>query len=227
METHAIKLQVGVPLQITFVADENRVRHYVHLLGYAPERSLIVTTPYLNGKGLLVREGQSLIVRLLAGNTVLGFTTEVLRSCARPYPYLHVAYPREMEEIVVRKALRVNVDLIASVYNDSADPQRTRQHSAVINDISTTGAQLVAAEELGQAGEMLAVQARFVFGNGQEYQEYLTLPAIVRSIARLEQQAGDDRLGWRHGVEFHMLGQAETMVLHGFVYEQIIRNMAG
>ncbi len=224
METRALRLQVGTPLQITFVSDERQVRHYVQLIGYVAERSLVVSAPHLEGKAMLVREGQLLVVRLLAGNTVLGFTSEVLRSCSRPYPYLHVAYPREMAEIVVRKALRVGVNLIASVYNESADPEHTKPISAVITDISTSGAQLVVSEQLGQADEMLTVQARFAVG---AVQEYLTLPAAVRSFASLEAEGEGEANGprWRYGIEFQILEQSDAMVVHGFVYEQIIRTM--
>jgi len=110
--TH-LALEIGDNLQMQFVDDETR--HYVKVIGYVPGKSLLVTTPRHDGKFLMVREAQRVVVRLMSGNEIVGFTVPVLRSQVQPYPYLHLDFPKNMQAVTVRKALPVKLDMMASV----------------------------------------------------------------------------------------------------------------
>ena len=76
-KNNGLKLNAGDTLQMQYVGDQAKARYYVRLIGYLPGQSLIVTTPRSEGKIMLVREGQGFVIRLLAGNAVFGFASQL------------------------------------------------------------------------------------------------------------------------------------------------------
>jgi c-di-GMP-binding flagellar brake protein YcgR len=217
VQSPEIKLQVGATLQLQFADDERKERRYVRLIGYLPAQSIIVTTPRAEGKVMLIREGQLFTVRLLAGNAVYAFTATVMRVHTRPYPYLHLSYPKKIESIVLRKAHRVATKLIVVVENENPDKAAGKAKSAVIRDISTAGAQLTASESLGELGETISIAVRVEVGG---VEQYLTLPAIIRRkfIEKPEEKPNEET----YGVEFQFVEDNDRLILHGFVYERLI-----
>jgi c-di-GMP-binding flagellar brake protein YcgR len=221
-EEAQLKLQAGDTVQLQYAGDEQRSRYYVRVIGYAPGQSVLVTTPRVNGKVQIVRDGQVFVVRLLAANTVHAFTATVLRSCTRPYAYLHLSYPKQLESLVVRKAQRVPVRLIVSVQNEEPEKGLAKPAAGVLGDISTTGALLTAEQALGAIGDMLSIAARFQVGDAEHY---LTVPARLRRLEQLEPQNEAGQARWEHGVEFELVDEDVSVALHGFVYEQLVNGM--
>ncbi len=214
-----LKIQVGETLQLQPRDGEDSRRLQVKLIGYVPGASLLVTTPTVGGKTMIMREGQPFVVRMLSGKRIVGFTTTILRSCARPFPYLHLAYPLEVEQITVRQAERVRVKLYASLKNGNPDYPSDKPRSATIVDISTSGALMVAAEPLGAVGDAVAVRCALKIG-GKE--KLLSLPAHIRSI----HSGPNDEYGGGscyHGLEFNARDEQDVFALHGYVYEQIVK----
>ena len=215
-----LALDVGDVLQLQFLPDESQERFYVKVIGYLHERSLIVTTPHVNGKYMLVREGQALAVRLLSGNNIMAFTVNVLRSCGRPYPYLHLSYPKEMQAIMVRKAQRVNFKCQAEVsLTNPVNPTETMSHLVGVEDISTSGALFVSTEPLGNTKDLLSVNLSLNVANEDET---LGLVSIIRNCRQRESREG--KLENLYGVEFQFADRQESIMLHAFVYEQIVNS---
>lgn len=208
----------GETLQLQFVSDPQEMRHYVRLIGHLPGASLIVTTPRRGGSYLLVREDQAVVVRLLSGESVYGFNTKVLRACARPYPYLHLAYPDAFQHIVVRRAQRAVVHLIAAVRNHTREEEAGGQSLAcLIEDLSTTGALISAKEALGDEGDRVSVTARFEVA---EFHDDITLSGVIRNCRR-RTPAGADGYPYLYGVEFQFLEPRDSMVIYAYVCQEI------
>ena len=223
MEPLDLRLQIGESLHLqTRDGDEAR-RLHVRVIGYLPGHSLVVATPRVNNKVMIMREGQPFVVRVLVGNRVVGFTTRVLRSCARPYPYLHLEYPQEMEQIVVRKAPRVRVKLFASLKNENPAYKFDKPHSATVVDISTSGAQLLADAQLGEVGDAVSITSVIKVG---EAEKLLTIPAKLRNVHVEHPEEGPGEASYSHGLEFRIANQDDLFVLHGYVYEQIIKSQS-
>jgi c-di-GMP-binding flagellar brake protein YcgR len=219
MDYSDLKFQVGETLQLQPRDGEDSRRLQVKLIGYLPGASLLVTTPTVGGKTMIMREGQPFVVRMMLGKRIVGFTTTILRSCARPFPYLHLAYPSEVEQITVRKAQRVRVKLFAALKNSNPEFQFEKPHSATIVDISTAGALLVAGEQLGAAGDSVEVRCALkIAGN----EKLLSLPAVIRNVhvGQSEEHAGGS---YYHGLEFNLRDEQNSFALHGYVYEQIVK----
>ena len=155
MTNENLALEIGDTLQMQFLTSVGDERHYVKVMGYAVDKSVLVTAPRVNGRQLEVREGEKIVARLMVGNDIVGFTGKVLRVCSNPYRYLHLSYPKDMQAITVRKALRVNISMIASLrsslengdFNHDAVPR-----SITIVDLSTTGALFYLARYIGRSG---------------------------------------------------------------------------
>lgn len=223
MDSANLGLEVGDSLQLQFVNDTGDNRHYVKVVGCYPGRSIIVSTPQSGGRIMLVRQDQTVIVRIMIGNDVVGFNSSVLRSCARPYPYLHLAYPKELQSSSVRKALRVSLDSVVSLRRLRANGEPDRGRGAFAGrtrDISTTGALVSSSSRLGGLGERVSVAMRVaIAGFGEE----IRLGATIRNIAVLA--VGDDTAGTLYGIEFDPPDRREAVLLHAHVYQTILQHM--
>lgn len=219
MDYSDLKMQVGETLQLQPRDGEDSRRMQVKLIGYLPGASLVVTTPTVGGKTMIMREGQPFVVRMMIGNRIVGFTTTILRSCARPFPYLHLAYPGEVEQITVRKAQRVRVKLFTTLKNSNPEFQFDKPRSATVVDISTTGALMVAGEPLGAPGDSISMRCALRVGGTEKL---LSLPAVMRNIhVGPSEEYGDG--GYYHGLEFELKDEQDIFALHGYVYEQIVK----
>lgn len=218
MSDQLLQLKVGDVIQVQLSADEQSdARSMARVIGYLPGVSLLIGAPRANGSTLRMREGQPLTLRLLTGNTVYGFASSVLRVCNLPFPYLHVAYPKEFASAVVRKAQRASTSVIASVDNpDQADGAK-EPYPVVISDLSVAGASLLSPQQVGQVGDVIMVRTKLAAGG---VERYLSLAGVIRGV-RPHEEPGGDGTRFRHGVEFQMLAPEDQLVLHGFVYEQI------
>ncbi len=220
-----LALDIGDILQLQFLGDDSEARYYVKVIGYLEDRSLLITAPQSNGKLLRVREGQPLAARMMAGTDLVGFTVSVRRICVAPYAYLHLTYPKDFQSVTVRKALRVTLNMAAtaqafSVGSDEISPE-AETRKVLIRDMSTTGALLVADAPLAETGNCLAVSVSIEVA---EAVEELTFTVVVRNIkVEPAQEKGKPSL-FLHGVEFQFSDRRESVLLHAFVYEQIVNN---
>lgn len=216
-DTQDLQLNVGDMVQLQFALDETQRKHPTRVIGYLAGKSLLVTTPRIDGKVMLVREGQPVVVRMLSRNSVYAFNTQVLATSLKPYAYLHLTYPQSIEKIVVRKAMRVAADLETNITCVSADdPAANVQTKGRIRDLSTAGAMVAAGQCLGQVGELLTLTLRIPVAG---VQKYLKISAVIRSLREAAQEDGSK--DWQHGVEFQLLEEMDSILLHGFVYEQL------
>ncbi len=212
-----LELQIGDALQLQFVTDEQKRRHYSKVIGYLQGHSVLITTPRVDGNIILAREDQVVIVRMMTGNEVYGFTTQILSTSLRPYPYLHLAYPKEMEHITVRKAERISIRLVGSAEPETSDTEKSKTHSVVILDMSTSGAMIEVKKPIGDMGDIITLSTKIEVG-GKE--EYISLPCVIRNVIHK-----DDESHYKHGLEFQLLDQKDHFVLYGYVYEQMLAHM--
>lgn len=223
MDSVNLGLEVGDSLQLQFVNDSSGNRHYVKVLGCYPGRSILVGTPQIGGRIMLVRQDQAVIVRLMIGNDVVGFNSTVMRSCARPYPYLHLAFPKELQSSSVRKALRVSLDAVVSMRRLGADDQPDRSQPAFAGrtrDISTTGALVSSSGRLGGVGDRVSLAMQVAVAG---YSEEIRMTSTIRNTTVVT--PADEIAGTLFGLEFDALARREAILLHGHVYQTILQHM--
>ena len=222
MEHHDLKIQVGEAVHLQPRDGEDSRRMNVRIIGYMVGVSLLVTTPKVRDKVMIIREGQPFVVRMMMGNQIVGFATRVLRTCTRPFHSLHLSCPEEMEQITVRKAQRVRVKLFASLKNPNPAFQSDKPQTGTIVDISISGAMLIADEPMGEVGDEVSLGCAVKIG---DYEKLLEIPARIRSM----HVDDNDELGGDccfHGLEFDMHDKQDMFALHGFVYEQIVKSLS-
>ena len=220
-----LALDIGDILQLQFLGEDSETRYYVKVVGYLEDRSLLVTTPQSHGKMMRVREGQPLAARMMAGNDLLGFTVSVLRSCSVPYAYLHLSYPKDLQSVTVRKALRITLNMPATAQACCTGTEgvntEVETRKVLIRDMSTTGALLAADAPLVETGNCLAVSVDLDVAGAREQ---LTFTVMVRNIKVEPAQENGKPSLFLHGVEFQFSDRRESVLLHAFVYEQIVHN---
>ena len=218
MSKDKVDLEIGDEVQLQFVDDErlNLPRVQVKIIGQLPGRSVIITNPLISGKVMLVREGQRVIGRMFSGGRVVGFTSSVLKVQTSPFPYLHLHYPKALEQVVVRKSSRMEVSLPAKIMRQGQEEPA----EGAIRDISTSGCQLTCADALGEVGARIGLRTDFSLQNGELH----TVPfaGIIRNIAPEKPDDPECDLQ-RYGIQFGSLERQASLVIRAFLYEQMER----
>ena len=215
--TLELKHSIGDTLQLQFSPGNAEDRYYVKLIGFLENKSIVVTTPRLDGSALRIPTEQRFVVRMISGNSAQGFTAEALYSTTRPYPHLHLTYPDNLESITVRKAERVNCKLIVTVQNEEPDCSLGEGKSASMQDISTAGSQIFTLDPIGKKGDTITINSKVkVIG----LEQYLTISGIIRRVVEPKEEG--ER--FEYGIEFILLEDKDKLLLHGFVYEQMMKD---
>jgi c-di-GMP-binding flagellar brake protein YcgR len=202
---------VGETLYMQAV-DNSSVRYTVRLIGYAKNKSVIVTAPTQEGKFEFIRDGQAFVVRAFSGKKAFAFLASAVKTVHTPYPYLHLSYPKEMRCTVVRRGIRAQVKIIASV--TFGRPERTA--AAMLLDLSTGGSSGNIKEEIGRKGDEGYVKFK-VHVAGVD--EFVSLKAVLRSVVPAENNEG-----FRHGFEFIDTNVRDRLVLTAFVHQTLVES---
>jgi c-di-GMP-binding flagellar brake protein YcgR len=212
-----VRLDIGDTLQLQSQGDTAQSRYYVKLIGYLKGKSIIVSTPAVDGKVLLMREGQAFVVRMFSGKSVYAFGTTVHKVANVPYPHLHLTYPSQVRGLVVRRGARARVNLICAVIGADG-----RSHAASLVDLSTGGAMLTAKAPVGLKDDNISIKFRVTVS---DVEEYLTVPAVLRSVHAAAAAEGEAPQV-NHGVQFGDLPHSEQIVLSAFVYRALFEETA-
>jgi len=214
-DTEHLDLQIGNSLQLQVAADELQHRHYAKIIGYLRDCSFMITMPRVDGNVMLLRQDQLVKVRMMAGNQVCGFSTLILCVRLKPYPYLHLAYPNQIEQVTIRKAQRVSTELPATVSSESG--QTVSDCSVMIQDLSASGSMIVADQVLGDTGSSFALTTTL---NVAGRKDTVVVRSIIRNII-----VDEEHQKFKYGLEFLPLAEKAHFVLNGYVYEQLILKM--
>ncbi|NDI86766.1 flagellar brake protein [Undibacterium crateris] len=208
IELDSVRWHVG---EVFFLQTQDNVgtRYTVRLIGYAKNKSLMLTAPMLDGRAALIREGQGFIVRAFPGKKAYAFTSSLIKYVYSPFPYLHLAYPREVRSTTIRQAARAIVKIIASV--TIGNPEQTA--AATLGDLSMGGTSGIIKRQLGRKGDTGTVKFRV---NAAGSDEYLSLNVILRSVAPTE-----NGVEFRHGFEFVDLNPQARLILSAFVHQTL------
>lgn len=213
------RLQIGDPVQLQSQGDDTPVRYPVRLLGFAKGRSVIVSTPTVDGKYLLMREGQTFVLRAFSGKNAYAFPTQLLKSVNTPYPYLHLAFPKDVRSLVVRRGARANLRVICAVTSVAHKPT---QAAGTLLNMSIGGALMAAKHPIGEKGQPITIKFKTEVN---EIEAYLVLDAVIRAINIDESEEGDKPV--KHGLEFANIPGPDMILLSAFVYHKLLEQSLG
>lgn len=200
----ALRLCPGTVLQIQSVAGD--ATHSVKFVGDIREKSILVTLPIVNGKGIWVPAGQAYIIRGFTGKYAFAFEAPTIMARTHPFPYIHFAYPRSVNSRAVRKSLRVKVKLPATVTpRNGANPL-----PATMVDLSTTGSMVDSVAPIGETGDVVKLAFSVAFDG---ISANLSISAIIRSV----QKPGAEK-SLRNGLEFENIAHNDNLILRCFIH---------
>lgn len=203
-----LRLYPGAAMYIQSQSDGAHARHKVQFIGTIKGRSLLVTLPFENGKGMWMQAGQTFVVRGFNGIYAYAFSAQVIRARAHPFAYIHFAWPREVDCQLVRKSRREELSLPAKVVLPD-----NRSVDVTLLDLSAPGAMLDSPAAIGAVGDHARIGFAVDFeGNAS----HLDLAIIIRNIHPKEEGTG-----FRIGVGFDAVAQNEALILH-----YVINNIA-
>jgi hypothetical protein len=210
-----MRLRVGDRAQLEPPAQTGVGRLQVSVVGWVAGGCLIVTAPRTARGRLDLRAGEIVLLRAFTGRRAFAFRCTVLKRNAPPFDYLHLSFPDRVQGLDVRNAPRVRVGLPAKAAPAGAKGEIALQ----IENLSATGALLVAPEPLGAIGETVNLALEFTL---HEIPVPLSLACAIRSIRSEQDGAGEPRNF--HGVSFEGLSNSDRLMLSAFVWFQMYEN---
>ena len=210
------KVKLGDHVQLQFIPDDGRDRLNARVIGHAPNKSIIISAPTVNGKISLLRENQRFVARMLQGNNVYGFESEVLKYYTLPFPHVHLSQPAEIESITVRGSRRVNTELVISAQKDADSPI----NAATMLNTSGTGALVQCKHALGDLQDRMLISVELTISG---ITRYLRFAAIIRNLTLPEDNPSND--SYRYGVEFVDLDDEQKLIINAYVNEQTVLQM--
>jgi len=212
-----LKPRVGDAIKIQ-VKEE---RYPVKLMGYVKGTTIMVSTPIVDGGVILLREGQPVVVRSFSGKDAYAFPSSILRVCNAPLPYLHLAYPKTVQSVTVRKTARAEFNLIGTVTN-AGNPDMAASRPVRITDLSITGASFTMGELLGEKGDNLNLSFRVKL-NEVDASLAITVCCTVRSVIS-ESDVGSTADKFRYGVQFTDVPTDVSLLMQNMIYQKLLEN---
>lgn len=208
-----IKPQVWERVQLRLLGRDIQAFYNARLIGYIKDRSILVTTPVVDGQRVIMTDGEKVEVRMLTGSNIYVFQSMILRVCLSPSNYMHLEYPARVRAQRLRRTPWARANLAASV----ADANGNEVIAHIVN-LSPDGAQVNIPQPAGKKGESLrlAFHARI-----DELEAKLTLDSVIQHIrpAKQDQDWGPEMLVY--GIRFRNVSAEDALWLRCLVYQRI------
>lgn len=204
----SLQLLPGQPLQLEIDGYTND-RDRSTLVGYRHGKSIIITTPLVNGHPITVKLETGLNVRLFANkiNGACAFRTRVIHVSISPFPHLHLAMPDQLFIGEVRNAIRAKVSVHATLVFEG------ERSSAEIIDLSTDGGRMRTRAQAIEPGETLSVITKLNLGT---FDKVIRLQGVVRSFV-LDEQRGTCTLG----LQWQNVSENDAIALQAYVLTRL------
>lgn len=125
-------LSVGLPLKISLSLDQQKVMYGSTLLGWKDHAWLICEWPLQLGHDQQVVGGTPCTVSYLHEGKLVGYRSEIRDLLSSPVPLLFIAYPKTVEEMHLRKHVRVSSN--EPILLMRTDPDHSSQSSLPTSD---------------------------------------------------------------------------------------------
>jgi c-di-GMP-binding flagellar brake protein YcgR len=211
-----IKLVPGDLMQLQPLLERQTDRYTVHVVGVMRPKSVLVTNPTVDGRLILVRDGQTFLVRAFSGLNVCAFKAGVLKSNLVPFPYLHLAYPDNVQAMRIRRDMRAPVNIIVAIYAREGGDQIAAGRMV---DISVGGARVHSSDAFAQKGDRVhfAFKVRL-----DDMEEVITTAAHIRALSEEADENGKPvRI---MGMQFDELSQGQRLIIMSLVYQSLYKD---
>jgi hypothetical protein len=215
----ATQLHAGERLQLELGRDNARHHYYTTLIGFVTGHSILVRTPLVQNLPIPIPEGTSVLVRAFSGCHAFTLESRIDRVCRSPYPYMHLAYPAQVQQTLIRGALRVRISLPGVAFK-STQAADASPHTVLLSDLSVSGAQLETQTSLGDPGEEFGLTFKFLV-QPNNYEVKLTNSVRIQSVRKVTAGKGPEEL-FSHGVRFDKLHATEGLLLQSYIQQVLL-----
>jgi hypothetical protein len=142
-------LMVGLPLQLVIGSGHDKVNCGSTLLGWKERAWLICEWPFHFGQPVPSATGTHCLVRYLVAGKLVAYESEVCMTQMSPLPLLYLAFPRTVEEIHLRKDVRVPSKepllLMQGTHGNAtlALPKASAPIGGLLQDLSKSGCRII------------------------------------------------------------------------------------
>jgi hypothetical protein len=184
----------------------------VTLIGYVPNKTLIVTMPIIDqlvGQPFL--EDDQILVRLFSGRNAYSFTVFVEYIAKQPFKYLHLSFPKNIYGQMIRKSQRIKSKIEATV-NGISD-------HIIITNLSITGAKITLKNDLEVIlGKTIELSFELEF-------EEKSVPMLLHSVIKsFNIETNNAEFLFIYGIEFNNLQSEQIFVLRSFIQQEILKD---
>ncbi len=215
MRFDELGLKMGDVMQLQ-LSPESELRYPVKLLGFIPERSIIIEAPSKkNGQAILVKEEQMITLRFVVNSVASGFSARVLCSRTNPKDYLHIEMPKQVETVEVRNAVRVVTELPASVINHN---NKSLEQQVQVTNLSVLGGRFESTKKLALIGDKVSLSTSIIL---DDMEKLVTLDAVVMSKGQIKNETP---INW-YGFHFDFSHIEDRLLIKAYVYQEILRSL--
>jgi len=207
----SLKLLPGTRLDIK--SDQySHLRGVSEFVGYHNQKTIIFSTPMLDGLPVACNIGSEIIVRLFVNhlNCVCAFRCEILHVSAVPFAFIYVSIPSEMEVGEVRKSVRANVELECKAFSIGGTKKPVE---CMIKNLSIDGAKMESYSMVAKVDEEIALEATL---NVLDTDKVIKIKAIVRSV---KQEKG---YVYSYGLQLIEHNYGKKLLIHAYVLSHLI-----
>jgi len=138
---------------------------HVRLIGSIPQAAIVITHPMRDGKCVFAKEGQVWEFQATYGLSIYRFSSMIEKVLLSPHPLIVMSWPHEthLESQAVRRARRVNCDLPATIRLNGSQSGSVESITAVIDNISTGGLELLFAKAVSfKIGQSISIAFQII-----------------------------------------------------------------
>lgn len=218
----ALNLGIGDAIQLQDVSETSRAsnqRYFAKLIGFLNKAGIIVTHPHKDGTWLPLADGKSLLVRGFSGRKTYEFEAQVISANTMPYPHLHLSFPKKIECLTMRAALRIHPKSLSGwieqeqVHTDTG----VIKVPMLIVDLSTSGARVHARRKFGGIGDQVNIMLHLPL---DEEDHVFAVTAVIRkSYVDMLPEVTNGGEVTTYGLEFIQPEGDVRMALQSYIYK--------
>ena len=214
-DTLALKdmhLTIGALIGVRSQVGMGAPMHPSRIIGFAPNESLFVTPPLVDGKPMPLAVGENVEIVAIASQAVFRFVCTVDSVCQVPFHYLVLSKPGVVRRLRERKSVRVRACLPLRF---GIDAEGTGYESlGLVQSVSAMGMSFAAPWTVGEVGKRIRVAFTL---RSKDMETSIETTATIRNV-QPGSKPGDPTT---HGIEFDKLDQVEQMALKVYVFDRI------
>lgn len=210
-------LQVGTRLQLITLGQQKR-EYYSTLIGYEPHQYLLIKMPQENGFNIPLSVTQRIEIRVFTGMSIFKFPSSVEYIYHTPRQLIELTFPDQIQAMPLREDFRIALKAPAKIWKINKEKQQT-PISALILDVSITGAMLQCSAYCGEPGDELGII--FPIRNTITKEDMpIRVMTTIRNAKEEKNTQGQSQ--YRYGLSFHELRPFHQTTLQNLINEHML-----